>query len=267
MANNIGKGMVNGNYVFRLKNVVRKREKGGNLFELKIDLFEIEAGEFVAIVGESGCGKSTLLDMLGLALKPTSSEMFSVRNHKGNVEHDIMVSTENMLADIRKTHIGYVLQTGGLLPFLSVKKNIILPCILNGTHDMESQVDYLSERLRIKEQLPKKPQFLSGGQRQRVAIARALAHRPPIVLADEPTAAVDKLTANEIMNEFKKLTRELGVTLLMVTHDVALVQHIVDRMFTFELNKKSEQYTISTCLEVKPEQFGKMQGEEMVVNG
>ncbi len=255
MAANVVRDKENENCVFRLKNVVKKREKGGNLFELKIDSFRIGAGQFVAIVGESGCGKSTLLDMLALALKPTESEEFVIRNHKKNVEHQIVDSTENMRADIRKTHIGYVLQTGGLLPFLTVKRNIQLPCLINGVRDSESQIQYLSERLRIKEQLPKKPQYLSGGQRQRVAIARALAHKPPIVLADEPTAAVDKLTANEIISEFKMLTRELGVTLLMVTHDVALVRDNVDRMFTFEVNKESQQYTRSLCSEIKPKQF------------
>lgn len=255
MAANVVQDMENENCVFRLKNVVKRREKGGNMFELMIDSFEIGVGQFVAIVGESGCGKSTLLDMLALALKPTESEVFVIRNHKKNVEHQIMTSTENMRAAIRKTHIGYVLQTGGLLPFLTVKRNIQLPCLINGVRDSESQIQYLSERLRIKEQLPKKPQYLSGGQRQRVAIARALVHKPSIVLADEPTAAVDKLTANEIIDEFKMLTRELGVTLLMVTHDVGLVKDTVDRMFTFEVKKENQQYTRSLCSEINPKQF------------
>jgi len=235
--------------VFCLNNVVRKREKGGNLFKLKISSFEIGAGEFVAIVGESGCGKSTLLDMLGLALKPTRAEIFTIRLPEKNAEYQIMDSTESQLADIRKSHVGYVLQTGGLLPFLTVRENIFLPCSINGMTDMEGHVRKLVERLRIQDQLPKKPQYLSGGQRQRVAIARALAHRPPIVLADEPTAAVDKLTAHDIIDEFKNLTSEMGVTLLMVTHDTNLVENVADRMFTFEVDKKSEQYTSSVCIE------------------
>ncbi len=259
MTRNIEQSRKNRNNVFFLKNVVKKREKGGNLFELMIHSFEISAGQFVAIVGESGCGKSTLLDMLALALRPTSAEAFSIRNHKEDAEHQVMNATEKMIADIRKTYIGYVLQTGGLLPFLNVRKNIQLPCLLNGVRDPHDQIRYLSERLRITEQLPKKPQYLSGGQRQRVAIARALAHKPPIVLADEPTAAVDKLTAREIINEFKMLTKELGVTLLMVTHDVGLVRDVVDRMFTFRVNKESPQYTSSTCSEIEPGQFKEAQ--------
>lgn len=235
-------------FVFHLHDVIRKREKGGNLFELKIDSFKIRQGEFVAIVGASGCGKSTLLDMLGLALKPTVADEFSIFIKRSNSQFGIMDSSESQLADIRKAHIGYVLQTGGLLPFLTVKENILLPCSINGMSP-DSHVHELVKRLHIEDQLDKKPQYLSGGQRQRVAIARALAHRPPIVLADEPTAAVDKLTAYDIIEEFQTLTREMGVTLLMVTHDTNLVENVVDRMFTFEVHKKDEQYTYSVCLE------------------
>ncbi len=231
--------------VFSLNDIVKKREKGGNLFELHIGTFEIKTGEFIAIVGASGCGKSTLLDMLGLALKPTTAEDFTIRIPKNNAEFQIMTSTEAELAEIRKICLGYVLQSGGLLPFLTVAENICLPCSLNGMDNMTEHVENLVQRLKIEEQMSKKPQFLSGGQRQRVAIARALAHRPPIVLADEPTAAVDKLTAADIIAEFKTLTREMGVTLLMVTHDINLVSDVADRMFTFNVDKKNEQYTRS----------------------
>jgi putative ABC transport system ATP-binding protein len=252
----------NKNIVFNLKNVVKKREKGGNLFELNIESFEILEGEFIAIVGESGCGKSTLLDMLGLVLKPTNAAAFSIRNHQ-NVEYDIMGASESELANIRKSHIGYVLQTGGLLSFLSVRENIFLPCAINNMDGMESHINALVKRLKIENQMPKKPQFLSGGQRQRVAIARALSHRPPVVLADEPTAAVDKHTANDIMSEFKTLTREMGVTLLMVTHDIHLVENVADRMFTFWIDpdKKTEQYTLSSCIEKYNFSQHKGQGE------
>ncbi len=231
--------------VFSLKDIVKKREKGGNRFELHIGAFEIKAGEFIAIVGSSGCGKSTLLDMLGLALKPTSAREFTIRIPQKGAAFEIMSADEAELAEIRKTYLGYVLQSGGLLPFLSVAENIHLPCALNGMQGMSEHVAELVRRLKIEEQMTKKPQFLSGGQRQRAAIARALAHRPPIVLADEPTAAVDKLTALDIIAEFKTLTREMGGTLLMVTHDVNLVTDVADRMFTFEVDKKSEQVAYS----------------------
>ncbi len=234
---------------FSLRNVVKEREKGGNRFELIVEEFEIGAGEFAAIIGASGCGKSTLLDMLGLALNPTRADTFTIRIPGRNIEYEIMGRSEPRLADIRKKHIGYVLQTGGLLPFLTVRENIFLPCAVNGMAGMEDHVDALVKRLKIDDQMPKKPQYLSGGQRQRAAIARALSHRPPIVLADEPTAAVDKPTAQEIIDNFKSLTREMGVTVLMVTHDLQLVEGTADRMFTFAVDKKSDQFTRSVCFE------------------
>lgn len=243
------------NIVYRLKNVIKTREKGGNRFELHIPDFTIHAGEFVAIVGESGCGKSTLLDMLGLIMSPTTADDFLVRAPETRAEHHIMQLAEVEMAEIRKTHLGYVLQTGGLLPFLSVEENVLLPCSLNGMNEVEEHVYKLVERLGIAQQMPKKPQFLSGGQRQRAAIARALAHRPPIVLADEPTAAVDKITAREIRDTFKELTQQMGVALLMVTHDEPLVKGFTDRTFVFELpeDQKTETFTLSICKELQEE--------------
>jgi len=232
-----------------LENVRKRREKGGNLFELHIPSFRIRPGEFIAIVGESGCGKSTLLDMLGLVLRPTSAETFeyNIPGRKRALDIDRMSRRDQ--ARVRQRDLGYVLQNGGLLPFLSVRDNILLPCRINGQRRAESHVEELARRLKIENQMSKKPAFLSGGQRQRVAIARALAHRPPIVLADEPTAAVDRLTAREIRDTFRELTRQMGVTLLMVTHDVALVQDTVDRMFVFDVTKPAPEHTTAICRE------------------
>lgn len=235
--------------VICLKNVRKVREKGGNRFELHVPSFVIQPGEFIAIVGESGCGKSTLLDMLALVLKPTTADEFTLRLSKSGTGQAVMALSEKELARLRQAGMGYVLQTGGLLPFLTVQENIMLPCRLNGMMDREEEVQKLVVRLGIAEQLTKKPQFLSGGQRQRAAIARALAHHPPIVLADEPTAAVDKLTAREIRNAFKELTQYMGVTVCMVTHDESLVADTADRTFTFVVQKESTQYTHSTCIE------------------
>ncbi|MEE4357370.1 MAG: ABC transporter ATP-binding protein [Desulfococcaceae bacterium] len=249
--------------VFCLKNVVKTRVKGNNRFELNIAEFIIRKGEFIAIVGTSGCGKSTLLDMLGLALRPDKAEVFSIYSHHTGREYRIAKAEESELADIRKSHIGYVLQTGGLLPFLSVQDNILLPRRVNGMDTSEKHAKEIAEKLNIADQLDKKPQFLSGGQRQRVAIARALAHRPPIVLADEPTAAVDEITAGEIMKEFKALTKEMGVTLLMVTHDVRLVKNAAGRMFGFELPERENPFHIlSNCYEKIPETHPAGEGEE-----
>ena len=237
--------------VLVLREVLKIREKGGVHFELRVPLMSIKPGEFVAVVGPSGCGKSTLLDMLGLVLKPTEVKEFTFRiGETPKKALNITALTDKELAAIRRSYIGYVLQTGGLLPFLTVRENIMLPCRLNGLPAGEA-VTSLVGRLGITDQLSKKPQHLSGGQRQRAAIARALACRPPFVLADEPTAAVDKLTALEIRNEFKELTRQMSVTLVMVTHNESLVEDAADRIYTFLVEKKGKDHTVSTVQERK----------------
>lgn len=240
--------------VYRLRDVRKIREKGGFRFELRVPDFTVRRGEFLAVVGPSGCGKSTLLDMLGLVLRPTSAREFffragtNERQAAGPV--NILDLGEPDMANVRRGSIGYVLQSGGLLPFLSVRENILLPCRLNRMRGAE-HVDALAKALGIAEQLSKKPQHLSGGQRQRVAIARALAHRPPFVLADEPTAAVDKLTAKEIQKQFKTISRNLGVTLVLVTHDLGLARSGADRIFGFKVQRDAENSTISTLAEYK----------------
>lgn len=237
--------------VYRLINVLKRREKGGNVFELHIPEMVVGPGQFVALVGASGCGKSTLLDMLAMVLKPTSATEFSITVPRTGRQHHVMEMDDEAMARVRMAQLGYVLQTGGLLPFLSVRDNIMLPCRINGINDRRGEVDMLVQRLGISGQMSKKPAHLSGGQRQRVAIARALAHRPPIVLADEPTAAVDKYTARDIRDEFKELTQQMQVTLLMVTHDESLVAGVVDRTFGFKVKKLNDQHTQSTLLEEK----------------
>lgn len=235
--------------VYSMEQVSKRREKGGNLFELTIPVFVAHAGEFIAIVGESGCGKSTLLDILALIMQPTSAERFEIHIPGQDWSYEVMSMSEPELAAVRRARLGYVLQTGGLLPFLSVQDNISLPCKINGLRDSKDHFARLVSNLKISDQLTKKPQFLSGGQRQRAAIARALAHQPCIVLADEPTAAVDKVTAVEIRDTFKELTRQMGVALLMVTHDERLVEDVADRTFTFQVTKVNERHTVSICYE------------------
>jgi putative ABC transport system ATP-binding protein len=235
--------------VYCLKNVVKVREKGGNVFELHLPEFIIQPGQFVALVGQSGCGKSTLLDMLAMVLGPTQAERFTLRVPSSGRTFEVPELNEEQMARLRMAELGYVLQTGGLLPFLSVRDNIMLPCRINNRGDADSQVAMLVERLDIAGQMGKKPQYLSGGQRQRVAIARALAHQPPIVLADEPTAAVDKLSAREIRDKFKELTASMGVTVLMVTHDESLVAPVVDRIFRFQVSRQSPEHVISKVIE------------------
>lgn len=223
-----------------LENVIKVRERGGVCFELTVERMELSAGQFVALVGPSGSGKSTLLDLMGLVLRPDRVGRFVM--HVGGPEPlNLAEADETYLADIRRRHIGYVLQTGGLLPFLTVRQNIMLPGRLCRQVDVKASTQRLAKRLGISDQLDKKPAFLSGGQRQRAAIARALVHQPWLVLADEPTAAVDQLNARQIVNEFKSLTSRMGVTVVMVTHDLPLVAEAADRIFQFDLKMTGGQ--------------------------
>ena len=235
--------------ILDLKGVVKSRDRGGQRFELLIPEMAVRRGEFVAVVGESGCGKSTTLDMLGLVLRPTSAERFQMSIPDDPEIYNIMSVSDQTLSGLRRCALGYVLQTGGLFPFLTVRENILLSCWINKVKGREEYVKLLSERLKIERQMDKKPQHLSGGQRQRVAIARALAHQPPLVLADEPTGAVDKITAREIRDTFKELTHQLGVTLIMVTHDVELIRGVADRIFTYKITRPSSELTQSTFAE------------------
>lgn len=236
--------------VFQLRKVGKVREKGGVTFELRVPEFEVRPGDLVAVVGPSGCGKSTLLDMLGLVLKPTTAERFAFRLAGSGLPVDVAGLSESELARVRMHHIGYVLQSGGLLPFLSVRDNILLPCRLAGTVNMPA-IQKMAKRLGIADQMSKKPQHLSGGQRQRVAIARALAHHPPFVLADEPTAAVDRITAKDIQDKFTEVTRKMGVTLVMVTHDLALAKACANRFFGFKVQRLNENHTVSVLKEMR----------------
>ena len=244
-----GTDIVSSNALLCLRHVQKVREKGGARFTLEIPTFEVQPGEFIALVGASGCGKSTLLDMLALVLYPDAAEQFTFRVSPSLQPYHIMELPEQDRAYLRRACIGYVLQTGGLLPFLTVRDNILLPCRINGMTGMAPRIHTLIERLAITDQLLKKPQFLSGGQRQRVAIARALAHNPLLVLADEPTAAVDKPTARGICDTFKELTQRLTVALCMVTHDVTLVAEVADRTFVFDVYKESSVSTQAICRE------------------
>lgn len=235
-----------------LEGVVKARERGGVRFTLAVERMAVARGQFVALAGPSGSGKSTLLDLLGLALRPDRAGRFAL-DVGGPSPLDLARRSEEELAAIRRRHIGYVLQTGGLLPFLDVRRNIMLPARLCRLADAAASARDLAERLGIADQLDKKPAFLSGGQRQRAAIARALVHRPRLVLADEPTAAVDQLHAREIVAELKGLTTRLGVTVIMVTHDLPLVARAADRLFRFDLTRTGDQDTRAELREQPPE--------------
>jgi putative ABC transport system ATP-binding protein len=236
-----------------VRQALKRREQGGMRFELSIPEVTLGVGDFVAVVGDSGCGKSTLLDLLALVSRPTECERFSLRfdvSEQGG-EFDVAGlwrnGDEHGLAALRKAHLGYVLQTGGLLPFLTVAQNIYLPARIAGRPDRD-YADRLARRFGVDRLLSKKPQFLSGGQRQRVAILRAMGHRPQLILADEPTAAVDRQRAEEIVADFHALAKESGTTIVMVTHDRALVAPVADYSYGFRVRDVSASTTRSTVV-------------------
>jgi putative ABC transport system ATP-binding protein len=211
--------------VYSLKNVVKERLIGEVGFRLFVPHIEIKAQEHIALVGHSGCGKSTLLDMLALILHPDRSEQFDIHPVDGinsKVETLWQDKKQGQLSEIRKHHIGYVLQSGGLLPYLTVRENIELPRRLLKLPDDDS-INSISRVLDIHRQLDKLPGLLSAGERQRAAFARALSHRPSILLADEPTAALDPITAKKIMAVVMELIKGLKITLITASHDWAHV--------------------------------------------
>ena len=211
--------------VFRLEDVRRLRRSGTASFELVVPELTVVEGEMVALVGESGCGKSTLLDLLAFVLSPSRAATFAFAPARGelrDVAGDWRAQRLSRLGRLRARHIGYVMQTGGLLPFLTVRQNIGLSRAVLGMPD-DGSVAELAQRLGIERHLDKRPAALSIGERQRVAVARALAHRPAVVVADEPTASVDPVNATSIMSILTELVRTLRVTIVIASHDWGLV--------------------------------------------
>ncbi|HGM5579088.1 TPA: ABC transporter ATP-binding protein [Pseudomonas putida] len=199
--------------------------KTRGLYRLQIGDLRLGAGERVALVGPSGCGKSTLLDLLALVLAPDTADAFSLEL-EGTVQ-DVAGLWRgrrlDRLAALRSRHLGYVLQAGGLLGFLDVRGNIRLPRQLLGLAD-DGGVERLAAALDVSDQLDKRPAALSLGQRQRVSCARALAHAPSLLLADEPTAALDPVNAERVMQLLLRQAEAHRVTCIIATHDEALAR-------------------------------------------
>jgi len=177
----------------------------------------IKKGEFVAVVGQSGSGKSTLMNILGALDRPTEGE-YSL----DDIPLDGM--TDNELSAIRNRKIGFVFQTFNLIPRTSALSNVELPMFYNGIGKRErtERAKELLKLVEMEDRMDHMPNELSGGQKQRVAIARALANNPSIVLADEPTGALDTKTGNLVMDIFLKINRDEGRTVVLITHNHGL---------------------------------------------
>jgi putative ABC transport system ATP-binding protein len=215
-----------------IQGLSKTRQSGGRTFRLHLPKMTVPPGAFCAVIGPSGSGKSTLLDMLGLVLRPTKVEHFVLAArppiHRVDVGALWATHSEASLAAVRRNTLGYVLQTGGLFDFLSVADNIRLPAELIGQSISDSDIDAMLVSFGMQGQAHKRPTALSGGERQRVAILRALAHKPKLVLADEPTAAVDQDRAKAVVKLLKDYAKYHRAAVVMVTHDVALVNGIAD---------------------------------------
>ena len=222
------------NNAITIENLVKKFGKGESEITV-IDGadFSLKKGEFVGLVAPSGSGKTTLLMMLGCVLEPTSGKIV--------IGEEIAYDNKWLIKDdreLRRKKIGFIFQHHYLIPFLNIEENITLLPYQNGEEKkvVKQRVDEIMDYLDMSDKMKSMPSELSGGQNQRIAIARALANEPDIILADEPTAALDKQRAVSVVQMLKKITRERGVTIIMVTHDDRLLPYC-DKVLTIKDKK------------------------------
>jgi len=184
----------------------------------KVNL-KIKRKEFLSIIGPSGSGKSTLLNMIGLLDKPTSGKIFLDGR-------DTSELTDSELAKLRGSTIGFIFQFFNLYPTLNALQNVELPMIIAGISKSErnKRARELLDKVDLSDRIHHLPSQLSGGEIQRVSIARSLSNNPEIILADEPTGNLDTKTGNEIINILKKLNKDFGVTLIMISHEASIAK-------------------------------------------
>lgn len=206
--------------ILELKNIFKNYQQDKMVVPVLKDInLEVEEGEYVAIMGPSGSGKTTLMNIIGCLDQPTSGTY-----HLG--EQNVLNHSDKVLSNIRLNSIGFVFQSFNLLPRQSALENVELPLSYAGVpkkerHEMAARA---LERVGLADRMKFKPTQLSGGQQQRVAVARAIVNNPKILLADEPTGALDSKTGKQLMQLFDKLNEE-GVTIVMITHDAYIANY------------------------------------------
>lgn len=199
--------------------------------------FSIEEGEFASLSGPSGSGKSTLLNIIGLIDTPDGGSLIingkdiykDIKLEKGKA---LSAKTDNALTKLRRENLGFIFQTFNLVPVLDVRENVSLPLTLGSSvakntmnkKELDEWIDFLVDKVGLSDWANHKPMELSGGQRQRVAVARALVTKAPIILADEPTANLDSVNGDAILEMMQNLNRELKTTFLFSTHDKKIVE-------------------------------------------
>jgi len=209
-------------------------------FIVSLPELQIEAGAFIAIQGQSGCGKTTLLTILGLLRRPQVREGFTFHMTLDGMSYDIhqLWNSAAMVERLRRQYLGFSLQSGELLPALAVRENIELPLHLNarpGAERRERVASLLSGFDLLKGDAKNKLadsriNKISGGEYQRVALARAMVHRPALLFVDEPTASLNRSTALAALDQLRKLQRDEGTTIVMITHDDTLATEYADRI-------------------------------------
>ncbi|MBK7899236.1 MAG: ABC transporter ATP-binding protein [Azonexus sp.] len=216
--------------VVRIERVFKDYLLGEQIVQAVNDItLSVEPGVFLAISGPSGSGKTSLLNLIGCIDRPTSGKIYIN-------DEDVTEKNSDQLADLRSRSIGFIFQTFNLLPVLSAAENVEYPLLQRKdltASDRKKRVDYFLDIVGLSKYVHHRPNQLSGGQRQRVAIARALAIQPAIVLADEPTANLDKATGKEILRLMKLINQHLGTTFIFSTHDQKVVD-VSDRLVKME---------------------------------
>jgi putative ABC transport system ATP-binding protein len=207
--------MSNAPPVIRIRSLSKSYRRGGLDIPVLEDInLEVQAGEFIALMGPSGSGKTTLLNLIA-GIDQASSGTIEIAGV------DIATLSEGQLADWRAANVGFIFQFYNLLPVLTAFENVELPLLLTrlSARERAQRVDALLAMVALSDRADHRPNELSGGQQQRVAIARALVTDPQLIVADEPTGDLDRTTGEEVLNLMDRLVRELGKTIVMVTHD------------------------------------------------
>ena len=256
-------------YAIECENLVKiyKTDQSEVVAQQGLDL-QVKKGELVAIVGSSGSGKSTLLNMLGGLDKPSAGALrVGGRNLLKFTEEDYMIYKRNI--------VGFVWQNNArnLVPYLTAVQNVELPMLLQGQKQRRERALELLDAVGLSHRINSRLDQMSGGEQQRVAIAISLANNPSILLADEPTGSVDTKTSDQILGVFKKLNKEKGITIVIVTHDLRLAKQI-DRVIAIRDGRTSSEIIKKTHAEIMRESKGwgddavpqenEAQGEEFV---
>ncbi|OAT51107.1 ATP-binding component of an ABC superfamily transporter [Proteus hauseri ATCC 700826] len=192
-------------------------------FRVALPSLTLDKGEIGALTGLSGCGKSTLLEMIGLILRPDELSQFQLGDNL-SITQAVLGNEQAQLSALRAEKLGFMLQNGGLLPFLTVMQNIQLPRKMLGLSPHSDWLDHAIDHLQLRSFLNRLPRQLSIGERQRAAFIRAIAHEPALLLADEPTAALDPHNAQALYALIVEMVKQLNISALVVSHDWSLVE-------------------------------------------